>query len=228
MFAPRSTISDRRSALRSARDLANDAAARAQPRRRAEPRQRPDPPSGKAADARAWRILQEESTVTDELTGLYNRRYLLARLDELLERVRQDATSVAILLLDIDHFKRLNDTYGHAAGNDVLRELAVRTMKSVQSGDLVARLGGEEFVVVMPETDITIATAVAERLRLAIAKEPFVVRASGEKLAVMISIGVTRTGGIRDNRGWVLNRAEEALYTAKSGGRNRVVVLPPE
>ena len=90
--------------------------------------------------------------LADELTGLYNRRYLLAHLDELVARVNRDGVGAAVLLFDIDHFKRVNDTYGHAAGDDVLRELAARAMNAVRSVDLVARLGGEEFVVVMPET----------------------------------------------------------------------------
>ena len=116
--------------------------------------------------------------LTDELTGLYNRRYLFAHIDELMVPARTDAISV--LLFDIDNFKHVNDTHGHAAGDDVLRELAERTTNSVRSVDLVARLGGEEFVVVMPETDLGIASAVAERLRAAVAREPFTSRRMAE------------------------------------------------
>ena len=95
------------------------------------------------------------------------------------------------MLFDIDHFKQVNDTYGHAAGDDVLRELAARTINSVRSVDLVARLGGEEFVVVMPETDLAIAAAVAERLRVAVAQGACLLSdADGDKLPVTISIGV--------------------------------------
>jgi two-component system cell cycle response regulator len=165
--------------------------------------------------------------LTDELTDLYNRRYLCAHLDELIERVNQDGISAAVLLFDIDHFKHVNDTYGHPAGDDVLRELAVRTTSSVRSVDLVARLGGDEFVVVMPETDLAIAAAVAERLRAAVAREPFAVRASGDKLAVTISIGVTGISANGDDRDRVLKRADEALYNAKTRGRNRVIVRSP-
>jgi two-component system, cell cycle response regulator len=165
--------------------------------------------------------------LTDELTGLYNRRYLFAHLDELIERVRRDGISVAVLLFDLDHFKRVNDTHGHAAGDDVLQELAARTVNSVRSVDLVARLGGEEFVVVMPETDLAIAAAVAERLRLAVAREPFVVRASGEKLPVTISIGVTAANGKEEDRDRILKRADDALYTAKTRGRDQVIVRSP-
>ncbi len=154
--------------------------------------------------------------LTDELTGLYNRRYLFAHLDELLGRVRKDGISVAVLLFDIDHFKQVNDTYGHAAGDDVLRELASRATNSVRSVDLVARLGGEEFVVVMPETDLAIAAGVAERLRLAVAREPFTVRSDGRLLPVTISIGVTAAAASNDDRDSMLKRADVALYTAKS------------
>jgi two-component system cell cycle response regulator len=157
------------------------------------------------------------------LTGLYNRRYLLAHLDELIDRVNQDGISAAVLLFDIDHFKQVNDIYGYAAGDDVLRELAGRAMNSVRSVDLVARLGGEEFVVVMPETDITTASAVAERLRLAVAQEPFVFRESGKELAVTISIGVAATTGEGDCREGLLERANAALCEAKRAGGNRVI-----
>jgi two-component system cell cycle response regulator len=165
--------------------------------------------------------------LTDELTGLYNRRYLLAHLEELLGRVHKDGISVALLLFDIDHFKQVNDTYGHPAGDDVLRELASRTMNSVRSVDLVARLGGEEFVVVMPETDLAIAAGVAERLRLAVAREPFVFGADGRTLSVTISIGITAAAASNDDRDLMLKRADEALYTAKTRGRNCLIVRSP-
>jgi two-component system cell cycle response regulator len=165
--------------------------------------------------------------LTDPLTGLYDRAYLNRHLDELLRRVHQDGINAAVLMFDIDHFKQVNDTHGHDAGDDVLRELAARTMNSVRSVDLVARHGGEEFVVVMPETDLTIASAVAERLRAAVAREAFTLRASGQKLSVTISIGVT-TAAADDDRERILKRADIALYTAKNQGRNRVVSRSPE
>jgi two-component system cell cycle response regulator len=110
----------------------------------------------------------------------------------------------------------------------VLHELATRAMNSVRRVDLVARLGGEEFVVVMPETDITIATAVAEWLRLAVSREPFIIGTDSMKVAVTISIGATVAAEGGDSREGLLKRADDALYRAKNGGRNRVVVLPPE
>ena len=162
--------------------------------------------------------------LTDPLTSLYVRRYGEAHLDELLERVNQDATSAAILLFDVDHFKQVNDTYGHGAGDEVLRELAARTIKSVRSVDLAVRWGGEEFLVVMPETDLANAAAVAERLRAAVAKHLFTVRSSGEKLAITISVGVAAAMPTGDRRDRLLKRADDALYSAKAAGRNRVVV----
>src|SRR6516165_11089026 len=164
--------------------------------------------------------------LTDELTGLYNRRYFSAHLDELMERVRQDGISVAVLMFDIDHFKKVNDTYGHPAGDEVLRELAARAMNSVRSVDLVARLGGEEFVVVMPETDLAIANQVAERLRAAVSREPFAIPGNPEKIPVTISIGVTATGAPDDGPDTNIKRADVDLYTAKARGRNCVIVRP--
>ena len=166
--------------------------------------------------------------LTDELTGLYNRRYLLAHLDELVARVSRDGLDAAVLLVDIDHFKQVNDTYGHAAGDDVLRELAARATNTVRSVDLVARLGGEEFVVVMPETGPAIAIAVGERLRLAIANEPFTIRASDERLPITVSIGITSAIAGGDDRDRLLKRADDALYCAKAEGRNRVVARSPD
>jgi two-component system, cell cycle response regulator len=166
--------------------------------------------------------------LTDELTGLYNRRYLLVHLDELVARVGRDGLDAAVLLVDIDHFKQVNDTYGHAAGDDILRELAARATNTVRSVDLVARLGGEEFVVVMPETGPAIAVAVGERLRLAIANEPFTIRAGDKRLAITVSIGIASAIAAGDDRDRLLKRADDALYCAKAEGRNRVVSRSPD
>src|SRR5256714_6485733 len=131
--------------------------------------------------------------LTDELTGLYNRRYVLAHLTELMARMPEGGAT-AVMMFDIDHFKQVNDRFGHLAGDDVLRELAGRALRNVRSVDLVGRLGGEEFVVVMPETSLGGAGIVADRLRLAVADEPFVVAESGEKLPVTVSVGLAITG----------------------------------
>jgi two-component system cell cycle response regulator len=163
--------------------------------------------------------------LTDELTGLYNRRYLFAHLDELIERAGGDGIRAALLLFDIDHFKKVNDSHGHAAGDQVLRQIAVRALNSVRGADLVARLGGEEFVVVMPETELGIAAAVAERLRAAIAQQPFNV-GDAAPLSLTVSIGVTATASGGDARDLMLARADEALYAAKAAGRNRIITRP--
>ena len=160
--------------------------------------------------------------LTDEVTGLYNRRYLFAHLDELLARVSAEGAGVALLMVDIDHFKRVNDTWGHGAGDEVLRQVARRAQDSVRSVDLVARLGGEEFAVVMPETDVAVAVAVAERLRAAIAGLPFALNQGGARLPVTISIGVATALAGGDDRDRLLRRADAALYEAKAAGRNRV------
>jgi two-component system cell cycle response regulator len=162
--------------------------------------------------------------LTDELTGLHNRRYLFAHLNELLGRVSDSNGRTAVMLFDIDHFKHVNDRYGHPAGDEVLRELAGRAIRQVRSVDLVGRLGGEEFVVVMPETSLSGAVVVAERLRTAVADEPFVLQEDGTKLPVTVSIGIAVTGSDdEDTQESLLKRADDALYAAKRDGRNRTV-----
>lgn len=161
--------------------------------------------------------------LTDELTGLYNRRYLFAHLNEVLGRVSDGGGQTAVMLFDIDHFKLVNDRYGHPAGDEVLRELAGRAVRQVRSVDLVGRLGGEEFVVVMPETSLSGAVVVAERLRTAVADAPFVLREDGAKLPVTVSIGIAVTGVEDETQESLLKRADDALYAAKRDGRNRTV-----
>jgi two-component system cell cycle response regulator len=163
--------------------------------------------------------------LTDELTGLYNRRYVFAHLTELMSRLPEGSATTAVMMFDLDHFKQVNDRYGHPAGDDVLRELAKRALHNVRSVDLVGRIGGEEFVVVMPETNLGGATIVADRLRLAVADEPFVI-ANGEKLPVTVSVGLAVTGQPEDTLEALLKRVDDALYAAKNGGRNRVVAAP--
>ena len=163
--------------------------------------------------------------LTDELTGLYNRRYVSAHLGELVARLAEGGgAGTAVMLLDIDHFKLVNDRYGHPAGDEVLRELAGRVLRQVRSVDLVGRLGGEEFIVVTPETNLAGAIVVAERIRAAVAGEPFVLHDGAGVLPVTISIGVAVTAGADDKPETLLKRADDALYDAKNAGRNRVVI----
>ena len=121
--------------------------------------------------------LSIEAAITDGLTGLHNRRYMESHLAALVEQASARGKPLAVLVLDIDFFKSVNDTYGHDAGDDVLREFAIRMRKSTRGIDLACRYGGEEFVIVMPETDMAVAATVAERLRRRIATEAFPDRA---------------------------------------------------
>lgn len=164
--------------------------------------------------------LSIEMAITDVLTGLHNRRYMESHLATLVEQANARGKPLTLLILDIDFFKSINDTYGHDAGDDVLREFAHRLKKSIRGIDLACRYGGEEFVVVMPDTDMTVAAMVAERLRRRIASEPFKI-AQGDK-SVTISIGIAALGA-DDTPAQVLKRADQALYRAKHEGRNRVV-----
>ena len=126
-------------------------------------------------------------------------------------------------MLDIDYFKSINDTYGHDAGDDVLREFAVRVKKSIRGIDLACRYGGEEFVIVMPETDMAVAAMVAERIRRRIAAEPFAIEQGAKAIDVTLSIGLRRSCGRMTPPPAMLKRADQALYRAKRDGRNRVV-----
>jgi two-component system, cell cycle response regulator len=167
--------------------------------------------------------LSIEMAVTDALTGLHNRRYMETHLASLVEQAASRGKPLALLVLDIDYFKSVNDTYGHDAGDDVLREFAIRVRKSIRGIDLACRYGGEEFVVVMPETDMAIAATVAERVRRRIAGEPFAIGHQGQTLNVTISIGLAALASSADTAATILKRADQALYRAKRDGRNRVV-----
>ena len=160
--------------------------------------------------------------ITDGLTGLYNRRYMESHLGTLVEQAAARGKPLTVLVLDIDYFKAINDTHGHDAGDDVLREFAIRMRKSIRGIDLACRYGGEEFVVVMPETDMAVAAIVAERLRRRIASEPFAIEQGGRSIEVTISIGIAGARAAGDNAAAVLKRADQALYRAKRDGRNRV------
>ncbi len=127
------------------------------------------------------------------------------------------------MITDLDRFKSINDTFGHDGGDDVLREFAQRLRKNVRGIDLACRFGGEEFVVVMPDTDAQVAEKVAERIRAEIAKTPFSVGATGKRSEVTVSVGVSSLRRGSDSVEALMKRADVALYEAKTGGRNRVV-----
>ena len=164
-----------------------------------------------------------EMAVTDALTGLHNRRYMAGQLDPLVAHANRGGAPAAVLVLDIDHFKRINDTFGHDAGDEVLTEFAVRLATNVRAVDLPCRFGGEEFVVVMPDTRVADASVIADRIRAQVAGTAFSVMGGRESLSVTISIGVAATTGDHDSTDALLKRADEALYEAKQTGRNRVI-----
>jgi two-component system cell cycle response regulator len=164
-----------------------------------------------------------ELAVTDQLTGLHNRRYMAGQIEALMRRAGAGGEPVSLLMIDIDHFKRINDSFGHDVGDEVLREFAVRLASNVRAIDLPVRHGGEEFVVVMPDTELEDARRIAERIRLHVAGSPFRVMAGQELLTVTISIGVACSIGGDDTAPGLIKRADEAVYEAKSSGRNKVV-----
>ncbi len=169
------------------------------------------------------------SGITDVLTGWHNRRYLRTRLLEELARCKRDGTPLTCLMIDVDHFKRVNDLYGHLAGDEVLRRVAQCIRGEVRDSDVSARYGGEEFVVLLPGTGIDAGRALAERIRRSVSAGPFVVDGVPDALPVTVSIGIAEhredatypdadTAGER-----LIALADEALYDAKAGGRNVVV-----
>lgn len=163
-----------------------------------------------------------EMAITDQLTGLYNRRFLFTQLTPLVQRAQCGGEPVSVMAIDIDHFKRCNDTFGHDVGDAVLREFAVRLGSNTRPSDFACRLGGEEFVVMMPRTAGDIACLAAERLRRSICASPFIVHGLAHHLDITVSIGVACTDA-DDTAEALLKRADEALYEAKREGRNRVI-----
>jgi two-component system cell cycle response regulator len=161
--------------------------------------------------------------VTDALTGLYNRHYLNTHAKSLLEQAQQNSRSLSLIMTDVDHFKKVNDTYGHPSGDAILKEVPIRILDNVRPTDLVARYGGEEFVIIMPDTPPLIAKTTAERIRKAIEATPFPIPVEPGTLAKTMSFGVA-TANPDDTVDTLLKRADEALYRAKEGGRNQVQV----
>jgi two-component system, cell cycle response regulator len=168
-------------------------------------------------------------SITDALTGVHNRRFLMIYLPRELERARRCGHSLAVLSCDIDHFKRVNDEFGHEAGDEVLREFARRTEGCIhQMTDWIARAGGEEFVLVLPEADVAEASVVAERVRLALSAEA-IPTCSGP-VAITVSVGVCVLQTERELREAtvpnLLGAADRALYASKRSGRDRVTTMP--
>lgn len=168
-------------------------------------------------------IMLRELAVLDALTGLHNRRFFERRLSYELDRLQRGGDSLSIILVDVDRFKRVNDVYGHAGGDEVLRQLADLGRASLRRGDLLCRYGGEELAVLLPETGAAGALVAAERLRAHVAKLPL--RFAEHEIAVTVSAGVaTANGGWEGTGTSLVEAADEALYRAKSAGRDRVEV----
>ncbi len=162
--------------------------------------------------------------LVDPLTGAYNRRYLDTHLPMMFARSRASLRPMSILSIDLDHFKHINDTYGHSAGDAVLKETVSRVLISLRAADLVVRMGGEEFAVIMPDTEQKTALSVGQRLREAVAQTPIDVPGAGLKIDVTASFGVASVNHEKDETPLsVLERADAALYRAKNTGRNKVV-----
>ncbi len=166
------------------------------------------------------------AAITDALTGLYNRRYALSYLQNLADRDPQDAQDFALMVLDIDHFKRINDTWGHSNGDKVLASVAKTLQGHIRAVDLLARIGGEEFLIAMPETSEVEARQAAERLRDIIQSHPVEIDSCGTRVPVTLSIGVAM-GGRTNSIEATIECADAALYSSKSAGRNTVTFSVP-
>ncbi|MBV9331916.1 MAG: PleD family two-component system response regulator, partial [Alphaproteobacteria bacterium] len=167
--------------------------------------------------------LSLEMAITDQLTGLHNRRYMARHLDNLIASSKRSGKPLSFVIMDIDFFKSINDSHGHDIGDEVLKEFAARIAANVRGIDLACRYGGEEFVVVMPDTDIAFAYTVAERLRHQIEVTPILIGRGPGELKITVSVGIAKSEGADDNSEALLHRADQALYRAKRSGRNRVV-----
>jgi diguanylate cyclase (GGDEF)-like protein len=159
---------------------------------------------------------------TDSLTGLWNRRYLEESLDTEFKRAKRYNHDISIMMIDLDHFKYINDTYGHMAGDEVLRQMSSRIKKCQRETDFVARYGGEEIVVILPETDIKTATDIADTILKSIADEPVLFESF--TIEVTTSIGISNMRQEHHDYSMIFAEADEALYSAKANGRNRVEV----
>ena len=168
-----------------------------------------------------------EAAITDPLTGLFNRRYAMPHLARLSDESRRNGRQFAIMVLDLDHFKDINDRFGHSAGDEILRQVAQRLQDNLRAVDLLARIGGEEFLVAIPNSDVVHARTAAERLCALVGTSPFYIGADRSEVRVTVSVGVSLSDGreaedVIDDLGALVNAADVALYAAKTGGRNKV------
>lgn len=168
--------------------------------------------------------------LTDQLTGVNNRRYIEQRMQEEIGRAQRERSALSCLFIDIDHFKRVNDKFGHQSGDDVLREVATRIKKELRLSDSLGRFGGEEFVVLLTQATLQDAARIAERIRASVAQQAILIAGSDEALQITVSIGAAslhppdRAIPAELTRQKLIATADEALYRAKESGRNRVVL----
>ena len=162
-----------------------------------------------------------EMAVVDSLTGLNNRRCLENHLKVLLSAAVARGKPMSLMILDLDHFKAINDTYGHDVGDEVLRAFASRVKKVIRAGDLLCRLGGEEFIIVLPDTTLALAQVAAERIRNAVGNASFPIERGARNIPVTVSIGLADRGSDTDSSS-LFKRADLALYHSKHNGRNRI------
>jgi two-component system cell cycle response regulator len=166
--------------------------------------------------------------VIDPLTGLHNRRYGIAQLSAICDRARKASSAFAVMVVDLDRFKSVNDRWGHAAGDDVLVEVAARLARNLRGGDLLARIGGEEFLIALPDTTLAEAGAVAERLCQVVEQTAVTLRGGGSlRVTVSIGLAISTEGETPlpvDAVSDIVNRADRALLVAKTGGRNQVTI----
>lgn len=168
-----------------------------------------------------------EAAITDPLTGLFNRRYALPHLNRLSEESRKTDRKFAIMVLDLDHFKNINDTYGHKAGDEILKQVADRLRGNLRAVDLLARIGGEEFLVAIPNSDSVHARTAAERLCKLIGDTPYFIGSDRKEVSATVSVGVSLSGGeeeydVPGELEDLVSEADVALYAAKNAGRNKV------
>ena len=172
---------------------------------------------------RAIQTLNELS-ILDPLTGIYNRRHFTVCLDRTVSLAKQLRMPLLLVTLDIDDFKQINDTYGHPCGDEVLRDLTRRISKAIRGSDIFVRIGGEEFSILMPDTDLSKGMEIAERLRILVQEKEF--EYNGNKILITISLGLAQYGGETVAR--MIEKADKALYEAKANGRNQFVVADRE
>jgi two-component system cell cycle response regulator len=168
-------------------------------------------------------VVSVNAAVTDPLTGLYNRRYLESHFERICGRLKDEGKAISLLMLDIDHFKKVNDTYGHDAGDQVLHSVAKKVVSNLRGFDTAVRFGGEEFVILLPDAPLSAAVNTAERLCNSIAATPVAVPNGAAPISITASLGVATMMAGEELLEQLLHRADAALYQAKESGRNRVI-----